>query len=81
MTTHELQSKNISRGYTKPLRTAEQVEHRFRLMQELHTSINEFKDIIKKHEAIVNQARSEIYKKQEILDFLSRGDNIPGETY
>ena len=70
-----------NRGLMHQHRTTAQVEHRYTLMQELHKEISNFKAIIAKHELSISQAQDEIIKKQEILDSLSRGENIPGETY
>lgn len=70
-----------NRGLTQPRRTAEQVEHRYELMQQYRREIEAHQSGIKKFEASINNLRDEILKKQEILDNMSRGENIPGETY
>lgn len=71
----------FNRGLMQPRRTVEQVEHRYQLMQELKGKIEDQKKYIEKQETLINRAEEEILKAQEILDNLSRGENIPGETY
>lgn len=72
------------RGYTRPARaprTAEQVAHRYRVMCGLQDRIEKYKTNIKKYENMINSQKDEMLKEQEILDNLSRGENIPGESY
>lgn len=70
-----------NRGLTQPRRTAEQVEHRYELMQQYRREIDAHKLGIRTYQTLIKSLEDEILKKQEILDNMSRGENIPGETY
>ncbi len=74
---------NRARGMMNPFqrRTTEQVEHRYELMQQYRREIEAHNKAIGGLQSGIDALREEILKKQEILDNLSRGENIPGETY
>lgn len=81
MTIVDINSGLTNRGLCRPRRTTEQVEHRYELMQQYRREIEAHNKAIGGLQSGIDALREEILKKQEILDNLSRGENIPGETY